>query len=364
MFHKNSKAIAPLKYRLGISELWSFGSYTTKKKINNIHIYNLLFLTTFLDSIINLLFKTSHKLFRFQIQNKKRKLIFLYKKLLTFSRYNFTKILLKLKIRRKLRIKRILYIKKKKKYRSKQFFFKKRYNFLYNGMCGQTQIVFNNLKHYTCYVPLALMQKTGLFSIKKSFYIKKRNRGYIFIKKAKISYLKFLIFKLFIEKFFLSNLNIVINIIFIDSYFTQKVSKYFNKNIKNMIKKFCKKRYIKKDLVLKKLLYTTNAAFFFNDPKMLAVQLAERLTKIKLHKIATKQFKKALYAALPINASLAGIRVLICGKLNAKRRTKTMTIRYGLPIRVQSVSSNLNYAYIESQSYTGVFGIHVWFLFD
>lgn len=115
MFHKNSKAIAPLKYRLGISELWSSGSFITKKKINNIHLYNLLFLTTFLDSIINLLFKTSHKLFRFQIKNKKRKLIYLYKKLLTYSYFSFIKILLKLKIRKKLRNKRILFIKKKKK---------------------------------------------------------------------------------------------------------------------------------------------------------------------------------------------------------------------------------------------------------
>lgn len=363
MFHKNSKAISPLKYRLGISELWSFGSYTSKNKLNNFLIFNLFFMTIFLEAIINLLYKTSHKLFRFQIKNKKRKLLYLYKKLLSYSPSSFKKILLKIKIRKRLRKRRILFIKRKHKYRSKQFFYKKRYNVLYNGTCGQPQLLSTNLNQFVLYVPIAIMQKSGLSSIKNFFYTK-RNTKSVFIKKAKISYLKFLIFKLFIEQFFFSYLNIIINVVFIDNYFTQKVSKYFNKNVKAMIKKFCRKRSKKKDLVLKKLLYTTNAAYFFNDPRMLAMQLAERITKIKLHKIATKQIKRSLYAAMPINASLSGIRVLICGKINAKPRTKTMTIRYGLPIKVQSVSNNLNYAYVESQSYTGVFGIHVWFLFD
>jgi hypothetical protein len=363
MFHKNSKAISPLKYRLGINELWFFGSFSNKSIINNTHFFNFFFISLFLECIINLLYKKSHKLFRFQVQNKKRKLLFLYKKLSILAPVTFKKIILKLLIRKRLKKRRILFLKKTNKYRSKQFFFKKKYNSLYNGVCGQPTIILNNLKQYIIYLPIAIMQKSGFSAIKRTFYLKKTN-SLVFIKKAKISFLKLFFLKLFIESFLFSYLQIIINLNFIDNYFLNKLSKYFNKNVKYMIKKFCKKRYIKKDLVFKKLLYTTNAAYFFNDPKMLAIQLAERLTKIKLHKIATKQFHKALYAAMPINAALSGIRILICGKIGAKTRTKTMTIKYGLPIKVQSLANNINYAYVESQSYTGVFGIHVWFLFD
>lgn len=363
MFHKNSKAISPLKYRLGITELSSLGSYSSKKKIQNIYFFNFFFIFIFLDSIINLLYKTSYKLFRFQLKNKKRKLLFMYNKFLNMSPVVLKKILLSVSIRNRIRNKRILFLKKKKKYRYKQFFFKSKFNLLYNGVCGQSRIFPTNLKSYNIYVPISLMHKTGFFSLKRCLLLKKKKKS-IFIKKAKISYLKLLILKLFMEQFFFSFLNLTVNLFFIDSFFSNKLSKYFNKNIKYILKKFCKRRYIKKDLVFKKLLYTTNAAYLFNDPKMLAVQLAERLTKIKKHKIATKQFQKALYAAMPINAAISGIRILICGKIGAKTRTKTMIIRYGLPIKVQSLANNINYSYIESHSYTGVFGIHVWFLFD
>jgi hypothetical protein len=176
-------------------------------------------------------------------------------------------------------------------------------------------------------------------------------------------YLKIFLLKHYLERIFFLFFCIKLKIYFLDINNVFKRSFLFQKNLAILLKSRVFNFYLQKDFIFKKLIFMANAAYYFNDPCLLIRQLSERLTKIRKHKYAITQYFKALYAALPINPAILGISILICGKINGKRRTKSRKLSLGKPKAVQTIGNNVSYAYTNVPSYTGAFGLHVWYIY-
>ena len=129
MFHKNSKAISPFKYRLGVSQLWRIDSAYMDKKINNRRFYVRLFILICLESLFSNLTRGAKKIFRLRFKNKKRKFnnfFHLLQRLKPETFKNFGVLYKVYKKRKILQKRRISLIKNKFKYRFKLWRLKKK----------------------------------------------------------------------------------------------------------------------------------------------------------------------------------------------------------------------------------------------
>jgi hypothetical protein len=215
------------------------------------------------------------------------------------------------------------------------------------------------------FIPTSFLYRSGY--LKKILISPKRKKlkkkKYFLLKKTKIMYLKIFLLKHYLERIFFFFFFLKLKIYFLDINNVLKKSFLFQKNLANLVNSRSFNYYLQKDFIFKKLLFMANAAYYFNDPHLLIRQLSERLTKIRKHKYAISQYFKALYAALPINPTILGVSVLICGKINGKRRTKSRKLFLGKPKAVQTIGNHVSYAYTNVPSYTGAFGLHVWYVY-
>jgi ribosomal protein S3 len=116
------------------------------------------------------------------------------------------------------------------------------------------------------------------------------------------------------------------------------------------------------DFFYNKIKLLSLIAFTLNDVRLLLQQFSERLTKIYKHKYALKQFLEFCQKINIININNYGIKVLIYGKINAKTRSKKAVIFYSKKPTTHTICNSLEYNYITAYTYTGTFGIHIWFV--
>ena len=83
---------------------------------------------------------------------------------------------------------------------------------------------------------------------------------------------------------------------------------------------------------------------------------------MKNHFFAVRQLELSIAAALIFNLAIVGVQILLCGKINGNSRTQTVNFRLGQAVAAQTLSNTILYAAVESYTYTGVFGVHVWFV--
>lgn len=366
MFHKNKKAINLLKFQLNKTQNF-FPNYLQNNQLYNI---NLLFLFTqyyisnFVALFLNGLNKKSKSILRSTLKKKKRKYHYFLSLLQIHKIKKLNKIkliLLLMKLKKKKCYRYIRLIKKKSKYKFKVQKLLKKTSILYNSQSGCFQFFLTTQNKIVICLPTSILLRSG-YILKKRFFWKTKKVKKIKVSKMKIIFLKLFFFKYVLEKLFSLLHSIKLQIFFLDSTYGLIQSYLHYTQIRTILKSNVFGKHVRHDFIFKKLLFMTNSAYYFNDTTLLLNQLAERLTKIYKHKYAINQFKKALYAPMPINSNILGIHILICGKINAKRRTKTQKFFFGVTKKVQTIANSISYNMISVPSYTGIFGLHVWFV--
>jgi hypothetical protein len=264
-------------------------------------------------------------------------------------------------IRKKKKKKFVKILKYKLKYRFKLWRIEKKTNILYNMQLGKTFLLKSLNQQLILYFPIVLLYRNGYLP-KKLIFVKKKKRKKFF-KKSKIIYLKLFLLKNFLERYFLYFEKVNLSLYFIDTNAIMQNSLLHQKNLLSLNTTKLFGRKLKKDFIFKKLIFIANAAYYLNDPILMLRQLSERLTKLRKHKFALKQYFKTLYATRPINPAILGVHILLCGKFNGKRRTKSTKFRLGKPKAVQTLSNAVSYAYTSVPTYTGIFGMHIWYIF-
>jgi hypothetical protein len=356
------KEISVYKYKLGKVKIWQFVNF---KKYNSFRYNNLqkiIYIKNFLEIFFFLLTKISKKFFRYFYLNKKRKILFLLKSLL-FQKKKILKFFFYSKTIKKKICQNIKILKKNFKFRFKYFRIKKK--FFFNS-------IFNCLSFFLKKNIFFIYCNIGIIFKKKYFFLKKlkNQKKNIFLKKKKILLIQLVLLKIFLEKFFF-----IKQYIFIKFYFynfnTYKHSILLKFPIKYLIffkqlnlnnKKYKLKSYFlkKKDFFYNKLKLLSIVAFTIIDIKFLIYQFCERITKSYKHKYAIKQINEFCQKLNIFNVNNYGIKILIQGKINAKRRTKKIFIKYCKQPAVFSLINILDYSYFTAFTYTGTFGIHLW----
>jgi hypothetical protein len=364
MFHKNSKSISSYKFQINKTKLTIPSIYQNDKLYDFDNTvwgcYYYCFL--FLEGLLVSLSKKAIRVFRLQYKNKKRKFFYFFQIFKQLEKNKKRKILLFLffqAILKKRRKVTLVFLKKKKKFYFKRWRVAKTTTIFYNSLHGKLNLFFNVQQQFFCFIPLNLFFRQGFRQKFRCF--KKKMKTKLFIKNSKIIFLKFFLLKNYFERFFFNRFNI--KFYFFDSNNAMKQFFLYQKNISAIYRTKLFGRKNTRDFIFKKLLLVSNAAYFFNDASILVRQLSERLTKIRKHKFALRQYFKALYATLPINPAILGINITLYGKLNGKRRTKKATVLFGKVKVVQTLSNNVTYSSINVPSYTGIFGLHLCFVY-
>ena len=102
------------------------------------------------------------------------------------------------------------------------------------------------------------------------------------------------------------------------------------------------------------------AVYKANSAKLLSELIKHQLQKTKRHKALINFFKKTLALFLNSNFSqLAGIKIIIKGRLNGVPRARHKIINIG-DTPTQTINSKLNYAESVMHNLNGSYGIKVW----
>jgi hypothetical protein len=124
----------------------------------------------------------------------------------------------------------------------------------------------------------------------------------------------------------------------------------------------------KKKALRKKHTITTHAAlalaqaFFIGNPWLVAQLIAFRFEKTQKHYQVLQKIFLWLRHLKVLSYNIIGIQVLICGKLGANTQTQFKYLTLGRSIYTQTLAARLRYGYAEAETFTGTFGVHVWFL--
>ena len=103
-------------------------------------------------------------------------------------------------------------------------------------------------------------------------------------------------------------------------------------------------------------------AFLMGNPWLVATVIANLLGKTKKHYVELRKLFKWLKHLSILSHDLIGLRLLVCGKLGARTQTRFKYLSFGRPIYTQMLAARLRYGYAEAETFTGTFGIHIWFL--
>lgn len=124
-----------------------------------------------------------------------------------------------------------------------------------------------------------------------------------------------------------------------------------------------KKRVVRKKPTLKQHAALSLAqAFFIGNPWLVAQLIAFRFEKTQKHYPVLHEMFRWLRHLKVLSYNIIGIQVLICGKLGANTQTQFKYLTLGRSIYTQTLAARLRYGYAEAETFTGTFGIHIWFL--
>lgn len=187
------------------------------------------------------------------------------------------------------------------------------------------------------------------------FLLKKKSN--FFIKKSKLQVFKLYFIKLILERQLQKLLNFSVLLNFRNLLF---LSKALLRLRTNQAVVYQDNFFFQKDPLFKKSVYIFALGFYFCQSKIIAQQLAIRITRSRKHWRTLKQLKKTLHYLRLLSPEVNGYQVDIYGKIGAKTRTKCFRMKSGKLPNVQALGTKIQYTYHECFSFTGVFGIHVW----
>ena len=74
------------------------------------------------------------------------------------------------------------------------------------------------------------------------------------------------------------------------------------------------------------------------------------------------KYFKIIKLVFNVSSDISGVQVLICGKFNGGNQTQIKYFKYGMGVKTNTFSSLVKYAFASAITYTGSFGVHVWFI--
>ena len=273
-----------------------------------------------------------------------------------------------------LNLKKKIYIKNQWKLRCRfQNFLYKKYKFWRPKF-----ITFSQIGNYTCKwlktgltmnIPIFFFPPKIRLSLKKLLYRsrfirRKLNKNSLkqyrknnFIKKSKLQILKLYFMKLIIER----NLRKIFNFPIFCNF---RLLILMNKKLKRLrvsqsiVYEDC--FFFHRDELFRRSVSLFAFGFYFGNSKLIAQQVAIRITRTRKHWRTLKQLKKTLHYLRLILPETSGFQIDVYGKIGAKTRTKFFRMTSGKLPQVQTLATRVHYTFQESYSFTGVFGIHVW----
>jgi len=154
-------------------------------------------------------------------------------------------------------------------------------------------------------------------------------------------------------------------------HFPKKLSVYFN-NISNHLYNQRKLRSQHIYLLLKNqkslkfnlvdFINVVNICLFFKTPYILVKYFSNLLSLVKKHRVLIFLFRKLVKECLHIYRNLSGLKLKVSGKINGASRTRQIVLLEG-KVPLSSKSSGIYYAFTNAMTFTGVFGVKLWFHF-
>lgn len=112
-------------------------------------------------------------------------------------------------------------------------------------------------------------------------------------------------------------------------------------------------------------LYFSLATFGYGNASLVSNLISYMLENMRKHTLITKFLKKLLHLFFteinPNFLAVSGIRILIKGRFNKRRRTKTIVVQEG-QISLQTLSKMIDYHQSQAVTIYGTFGIKVWLI--
>lgn len=105
---------------------------------------------------------------------------------------------------------------------------------------------------------------------------------------------------------------------------------------------------------------TAHFAIIFRRPGALVSFVTHMFSISKKHNMFISFLRRFLKEFLKHYAELAGLQFLISGKINGVQRTRQFLIRQGV-LELSSKASSLYYSIGTSLTFTGIFGVKLWF---
>lgn len=232
--------------------------------------------------------------------------------------------------------------------------------------------IFNNTKYLVETVLKSFYKQFKDLYFYKFYNTKNLSISVYYIKKELTSFLLKIFRKLFIKKCFLENklgtLIFYYSSIFL--FFLRYKNILWKKNLKKFYNDVKKNSlyFTLKEKFFKKIVVSLFFSLILENPDIFSKTLSEGLSKTRKHhyflntveQISNTVFKVIRKYKL---TTLKSITLKIRGKFNGKLKRSRRSLSIGEKIKLQNLSYNIKYSYIESYTFAGTFGIKVWFSF-
>jgi hypothetical protein len=271
------------------------------------------------------------------------------------------------------------FIKKKK---NKQFYFHKRRNTLYAIMDRKillSKSFFEIIKLKRFVRKKKIKKKYIIFSLKKllkkrikkiNFFLKKRKKKYnkkkikplfFFLHSSKIQHFSLFFYKKTLETLLTSLFKIPVflyfknlhHYLFFDRFY-QTIYSQYKRNYNFILKK---QPY---NLLLFNVLYL---ALLNRKCSLIANYIGLLLEKAKKHNKILNNTFNLICNYLKVTNNYSGIKLIIRGKFNGNTRARMRKLIWGHALPTQELYQIVDYGYFPVITYTGIFGIHIWFYF-
>jgi hypothetical protein len=108
-------------------------------------------------------------------------------------------------------------------------------------------------------------------------------------------------------------------------------------------------------------------SFVLHRPELLGAYIRILFSRTKRHKVVAQHLVKMLDEVRFYAPLLVTYKIKIVGKFNGKLRSRVKLLSlYNHDARQvhQTIFSRSWYSYMEISTYTGIFGIHIWYYFN
>jgi hypothetical protein len=105
-----------------------------------------------------------------------------------------------------------------------------------------------------------------------------------------------------------------------------------------------------------------NICLSFKTPYILIKYFASVFSTVKKHRTLVFLFRRLIKEFLPLYRNLLGLKLKISGKINGASRTRHIIFLEG-KVALSSKTADIYYAFTNVITFTGIFGIKLWFNF-